>query len=249
MLYHLTLISSNGKTGPIPVSTTSKDSCPDCPLHAACYAGSGPLALFWQKVTDGRAGVPIDIFAAQVSALPYLQLWRHDQAGDLPGRGNEIDVDSLLQIVNANRGKRGFTYTHKPVLNGEFAESNRAAIKHANQHGFTINLSGNNFANADELAILDIAPVVVALPTEYGRKVKKGDWDESLDEYRARTADLPKETPNGNLVAVCPATYLDTNCAKCQLCQRQNRKCIVGFPLHGTTKKRGAEIVSNGSAA
>lgn len=249
MLFHLTLKSSNVKTGPIPVSTTSKDSCPDCPISAACYAGTGPLALFWAKVSDGRVGVGIDDFCAQVSALPILQLWRHDQAGDLPGSHNEIDVDSLLKIVAANHGKRGFTYTHKPVLSGPFAEPNRLAIQTANELGFTINLSANNFANADELAALQIAPVVCVLPIDYGRIVKKGDWAESLDEYRARIRDLPKETPNGNQVRPCPATYLDTSCADCQLCQRQNRTVIVGFPLHGTSKKRGESVVSNGSAA
>ena len=45
MNVHLTLKSSNAKTGPIPVSTTEKASGPpDCAMREGCYAASGPLA-------------------------------------------------------------------------------------------------------------------------------------------------------------------------------------------------------------
>ena len=55
----LTIKSRNTKTGPIPVSTTSAASCPDaCPLSGknGCYAESGPLGMFWKKVTEKRVG-------------------------------------------------------------------------------------------------------------------------------------------------------------------------------------------------
>ena len=86
MQYHLTPRSSNKKTGPIPVSTTSRDSCPDtCPLKngGGCYAGSGPLSLHWDKVGTDR-GVSLESFCDTIRALPKGQVWRHNQAGDLP---------------------------------------------------------------------------------------------------------------------------------------------------------------------
>lgn len=241
MNYHLTLKSRNGKTGPIPVSTTAKASCPSCPLKDnGCYAASGPLALFWQKVTDGKVGTDFDAFLEQVSALPEGQLWRHNQAGDLPGDGDTIDAAALAALTRANQGKAGFTYTHKPMT-----EANAAAVAAANAGGFTVNLSGNNVAHADALAAMGVGPVVTVLPQEYGRKEKSGEWSETLAEYRARVASLPKTTPGGRAVSVCPATFLDTSCADCGLCARGNRKSVVGFPAHGSGKGK-AEMVARG---
>jgi hypothetical protein len=71
---------------------------------------------------------------------------------------------------------------------------------------------------------LGVAPVVTVLPSEYGRKEKAGEWAETLEEYRARTAPLPKKTPAGRLISPCPATFLDTSCADCGLCAKRNRK-------------------------
>lgn len=239
--YHLTLKSRNGKTGPIPVSTTAKASCPDCPLSGnGCYAELGPLSLFWQKVSRGELGTDFDAFLGQVAALPDGQLWRHNQAGDLPGMGNAIDGAALAGLARANHGKRGFTYTHKPMT-----AENARAVAEANAGGFTVNLSGNNVTHADTLADMGIAPVVTVLPIEYGRKEKSGKWAESLDEYRARVAHLPKRTPAGRAISVCPAAFMDTSCADCQLCARQCRKSVVGFPGHGGAKAK-ADAVARG---
>jgi hypothetical protein len=245
----LTRVSSNGKVGPIPVSTTEKASCPFCPFKGnGCYAEAGPLALFWAKVSDGRAGLVWEDFIASVSDLPAEILWRHNQAGDLPGEGDSIHAEGLAQLVKANgkNRKRGFTYTHKPVLSGQHAASNRAAIKAANAGGFTVNLSGNTLAEVDALVALDIGPVVAVLPIEYARNTAKGgDWAETVEEYRARVATLPSlTTPDGNEVKVCPAVYLDTNCAACGLCQRQNRKVSVGFPAHGASKRKAGKVAA-----
>ena len=126
MNYHLTMISGNGKVGPIPVSTSTRETCPTaCPFAGnGCYAEHGPLALRWDKVTRGARGVDWEGFLALVRRIPRGQLWRHNQAGDLPGRGDTIDTAQLKQLVDAARGTRGFTYTHKPIDNAH----NRAAI-------------------------------------------------------------------------------------------------------------------------
>lgn len=222
----LTLRSRNVKTGPIPVSTTSAGTCPtSCPLlHSGCYADSGPLALHWASVSAGDVGMDWNAFCAAVGALPAGQLWRHNQAGDLPGTGDTIDTDQLAQLVTANTGRNGFTFTHKPTSN----PANAAAIEDANKAGFTVNLSANNLSHADELATLGIAPVAVVLPKQVNGAV-------------TRTV----QTPEGRTVSVCPATYRDdVTCQTCGLCQRQTRACIVGFPAHGNTRAKASAIAS-----
>lgn len=224
--FHLTLKSRNAKTGPIPVSTSTAITCPPaCPFNSGggCYAASGPLALFWHKVTAGDAGADWQTFLGQIRALPDGALWRHNQAGDLAGAGDALDIAALDQLVAANRGKRGFTYTHKPLRDA----AERDAVARANAAGFTINLSGNDLAHADALAGLAIAPVVVVLPAD---------------------AKQNTVTPAGRKVVVCPATQRDdVSCASCGLCARI-RDAIVGFPAHGTSKRK-ADAIARGVAA
>jgi hypothetical protein len=228
----LTLKSRNAKVGAMPVSTTASVTCPDaCPLKSnGCYAEAGPLGMLWRSLSGAVAGDMFKFAKAQcqsltwsqfcdaIRALPLGTLWRHNQAGDLPGVGNAIDTKALAALVRANAGSRGFTYTHKPMTT-----ANRAAIRRANDDGFTINLSANTLAEADKLADTGMPVVVVLADTVQGN------------------ADIA--TPEGRKVVVCPATYRDdTSCATCQLCQRRDRKVIVGFPAHGTSKKRATAI-------
>ena len=220
-LTHLTPKSKNEKTGPIPVSTSSAETCPaSCPFRAkGCYAKSGPLALHWAKVTSEGRGLGWEDFCAEIESLPENQLWRHNQAGDLPGAGEWIDASALSRLTQANVGRRGYTYTHKYGT-----ESNREAIRSANANGFTINLSANNLAHADELAAHNAGPVVVVLPSDQIRNC---------------------QTPGGRRVVICPATQReDVSCATCGLCQRQ-RAAIVGFPAHGNAKKSVSLSVAN----
>jgi hypothetical protein len=130
----------------------------------------------------------------------------------------------LDALVAANKGKRGFTYTHKPL--DKAAE--RDAIARANANGFTINLSANDLSHADKLADLAIGPVVVVLPAN---------------------ATQNTVTPVGRKVVVCPATIRDdVSCADCGLCARL-RDAIVGFPAHGTSKRKADAIARQEVAA
>ena len=211
MNVHLTPKSANVKTGPIPVSTTERASCPsDCAMKAECYAASGPLALHWAAVSTGARGTDWATFTDAIAALPDGQLWRHNQAGDLPQANGTIDPALLGDLVAANIGKRGFTYSHHRDA------ASIQWIRHANQWGFTVNLSANDLYDADALADQDAGPVVVVLPS---------------------TQTVNTTTPKGRPVVICPATQRDdVSCATCQLCQRQ-RAAIVGFPAHGTRKR------------
>jgi hypothetical protein len=206
---------------------------------SGCYAESGPLALFWRKVSEATYGTDWDTFLGRVAALPAGQAWRHNQAGDLPGIGDFIDAAKLEALTAASAGKLGWTYTHKPVIGAEHA-ANAAAVARANAAGFVVNLSADTLADADRLAALQIAPVVVVLDAPEGA--------------RADTV-----TPDGRKVITCPATYRnDISCGggkvrgekkgdaprqtkACLICARQ-RKAIVGFPAHGTFKKLAASV-------
>ena len=209
---HFNLKSGNKKLGLIPVSTTERASCPaSCPLNdGSCYAISGYfISHHWKQVTNKTRGDNYGDFLAHVSALKPETFWRHNQAGDLAGTGETINFNKLKKLVEANRGKRGNTYTHKHKNTDNYKK-----IKYANDNGFTVNLSADSIEEADRLLALEIAPVVVTLP--------------STENYNHTIT-----TPAGNLINICPATYNDKiTCKDCQLCQVRNRSNIVGFPLH-----------------
>jgi hypothetical protein len=218
---HLTLISSNSKTGPIPVSTTSYNSCPiSCPHRVqengeySCYAMSGNLRTHWQKVSLGERGGSWDEFCDAVRGIYKKQLWRHNQAGDLPGDGININTGALDKLVSANSGRRGFTFTHYP-LNAD----NVRSIEDANRRGFTVNVSCDTLMEADRARKIVRAPVTVVLHSDEQRK-----------SFR---------TPDGHKVLVCPAQWRDDmSCARCQICQDSSEsRCIVGFKAHSTKKK------------
>lgn len=220
MLTYLKLNSDNKKTGNIPVSTSSAKTCGDsCPMKDnGCYAGVGPMAIHWRKVTEGKRGSDWKTFVEAIRNLSDNQLWRHNQAGDLPGEGDSIDVPALAQLVAANKGKRGFTYTHKPMN-----AKNLKAVTIANDNGFTINLSANNPAHADSLKALGL-PVVSVVP--------------------ANTPDV-STTEAGTKIVVCPAqTRKGVTCSKCALCWKRDRSYIIGFKPHGIRAKRVEEIAN-----
>lgn len=211
------LKSENGKTGPMPVVYLSRDTCPAaCPLKGrGCYGAYGPLAWGWDKLDDGRQGGTWEEMLAKVGALPEGTIWRYGVLGDLPGESNEVDLDRLEQLVEANAGKQGFGYTHKPMT-----EANAGAIRKANKAGFTINLSANTLAEVDALAGLRVGPVVVSMPKGSGNMT----------------------TPEGRKVVVCPAYKADITCLKCKLCAKAGRRTVIGFPAHGTGAKYVGEV-------
>jgi len=239
-------VSQNAKTGPIPASIVERDSCwPGCALYEnGCYAESGALGIHWDRVSRGLAGGSWSEFCDKVAALRPGRLWRYAQAGDLPGYGAEIDVTLLEELVDANAGKHAIAFTHKPALGDDpVPVRNRQLIAAAIDAGFTINLSGDNPAHADRLAELGIAPVVTVLARAYARRAirhrfkrRRDEWAETIGEWRDRTASLPRYTPAGRRIAVCPATYSDATCKTCGACARI-RDAVIGFPAHGAWRK------------
>lgn len=220
MNYHMTRISSNAKTGPIPVTTSHKGTCPaSCPLKAnGCYADNYHLNNHWEKVTKGERGTDWAGLCDQVKALPKGQLWRHNQAGDLPSKGNLIDREALTQLVKANKGKQGFTYTH----HDPFIQGNQWAIQGANLKGFSVNVSTEQPWQAALLVKVHKLPAVTLLPL-----------------------DAPKtQMVEGVQVVKCPAQSSDkVTCASCGLCAIADRDYVIGFEVHGTGKKKAAKLI------
>lgn len=221
MLFHFSRVSSNKKTGPIPVTTSSRLTCsPTCPFfNNGCYAESGPLRLHWEKVTKEERGLELPNFLQAIKNLPKGQLWRHNQAGDLPHKNGAIDTDFVRSLYKANKQKRGFTYTHHSLENPE----NLEIIREANSQGFTINVSTESEVAADS-AIKNGLPAVMVAHSEEQR----ASW----------------RTPDNNLVLVCPAQREENRtCADCGLCQKRGKKVVIAFLSHGTSKKKANSVV------
>lgn len=206
MKFHFIQRSTNEKTGPIPTTYSERSTCPpSCPQKsAACYAEAFHTRMTWDKVA--QRGTDLTGLTKAIAALPAGQVWRMNVAGDLPGDGETVDAHALGEIVRANIGKKGFTYTHK---------KSPEAIKWARlatQWGFTVNLSADDAGEADKLAATGL-PVVAIVP---------------MDTPRHTT------TPEGRPILVCPAQTVDyMTCALCQMCQKADRRHIIGFRAHG----------------
>ena len=222
LLVHFIRKSDNRKIGNIPCAMTERSSCPtSCSFYNnGCYAESGFVGMYWNRI--GKSSNPNILkwndFCSSVKSLPAGQIWRYGVAGDLPGVNQTINQKQLQTLLAANRGKRGWTYTHKPVFSsGAREKKNRALIQLSNNSGFTINISTSSLEEADRAANLKIGPVVVTVPDTYysiGR------------------------TPERRRVIVCPAQLReDMTCDKCRLCADPKRESIIAFKAHSSGKK------------
>ena len=218
---HITVKSSNNKTGPIPTTVSQKyKSCPlTCPfIHKGCYAGVGPVSWNWKKVNSGERGGNWSDLCDFVASLPTGQLFRHNVAGDLFNSDGLIDTGLLNSLVKANKNKKGYTYTHH-VLNAH----NVSQIKKANKKGFTINASCQSLAECDQ-AISKGLPTVCVVDSD---------------------KPTPKTTPAGHKVLVCPAQTQDTSCDRCRLCsQAERNNVVIAFKAHGKQKKAVNELIA-----
>jgi hypothetical protein len=217
------MVSSNAKTGPIPTTTSERSSCWNgCPFYdKGCYAKSGPQALHWRKVSEGERGMSWAEFITAIRNIQRGQIWRHNVSGDLPHNGlGDIDADKVSQLVNANRGRKGYTYTHHPLN-----DDNVSVIRECNANGFTVNASTESVEVADKVMTEHGIPAVAVINSEESRRFFK--------------------TESGRKVIVCPATIHDNvTCATCGLCQKADREFVIAFPAHGTAKKTVNSIVA-----
>lgn len=138
------------------VTYSSWETCPpSCSRYESsdCYARGGRVRLHADAVTRGDTGMTVRQAAKQIEAWKP-QYWRHNVAGDLPGKGETIDPVGLLQL-DAAAGACGtaWTYTHKH----QDLEALRAC-----RH-LVVNLSADSVSQAVELVRTGL-PVVIASP-------------------------------------------------------------------------------------
>ena len=223
MLTAFTPISSNAKTGAIPTSTSDRSTCwTGCPFYdKGCYAKSGPQNIHWKAVSAGERGYEWDQFLRLIKKLQRGQLWRHNVSGDLPVVSDGvIDGNKVVELAEANRGRKGYTYTHHPLT-----ETNLGVIKYANAAGFTVNVSTESVEVADRVMSEHKIPAVAVVNSE--------------------KTDRFYRTESGRQVITCPATiHENVTCATCGLCQQSDRQFVIAFPAHGNAKKTVNAIVS-----
>lgn len=196
----------NSKTA-IPTTRSARSTCPDsCALKGkGCYAENFPMAMAWDKLTT--SGMSYADLLDEISRLKRGTLWRHNDAGDLLGSGDTIDLTALVALVEANRERRGFAYTH-----WDWRE-NKDAIKWSNLSGFTINVSVESHADAKDAYVHGLPVALVA------------------DQVN------PVEDHDGIRYVVCPAQTKGWTCKDCGLCYQADRKYVIVFRPHGAKKK------------
>jgi hypothetical protein len=222
--FHLTELSSNKKTGPIPVSTSSNQLCPaTCTLRDVCYAKSGPLAIHWRKVSSGERGVNWPEFLDLIRQLPHGQFWRHNQAGDLQDPNTSQGIKALKELTEANGGLKGYTYSHHKLKPNAVQ-----AFKTATAQGFTVNASTETETAADSAVAHGLRTVLVVTA-----EAAKSGWHWL--------------TAGGNKVIVCPADrFQGMNCNKCRLCQSRPQNIIIAFIAHGSSKAKVEQLLTGG---
>lgn len=221
MKFHLTRESGNQKVAgdpdspdyrPVAVTTTSRESCSPaaCSLYSeGCYASNGHLGMHWRKVTSGERGSEWAQFLGQLRELPAGHLLRHNQAGDLPTVGGELEAVKIGQLREATAHlDRPYTYTHYTAT-----EWDRSVIAETSRRGFVVNASADTAERADECFAAGCPTTMVV----------------------ASDAPARSETPAGVPVVVCPEQQGKVgSCSACMLCAKGDRRYIIGFRAHGS---------------
>lgn len=221
--------STNIKTGQIPTTNSSSDTCPDaCPLKTGgCYAKAHPyIKANWDKLDQGTRGSSWGDFLGNIRSLRSGQIWRHNVAGDLPGSGDKIDREKFHELIDANQDARGFTYTHYPVWMHKHAAHNVRAIRYANKRGFTVNLSANNLDQGIFYKRKFNIPTTALVPLDHDGRTKV--------------------LKDGTRLIPCPAENSEhVTCASCKMCADPDRNSIILFKAHGKQKNQ-VSIIARG---
>jgi hypothetical protein len=239
-MFSLSLKSDNEKTGKMAVSTSPHFTCPPSCLFKkdGCYAAYGPISWWWKKISskEGNINSAYSDFLNRVKEIPAGKCWRHNQAGDLIPTGickDRISRPQAMRLVKANEGKRGFTYTHFPVIRTsgitmDVIISNRLIVEEMNANGFAVNISANSPSHADEIIASGIkAPITTVISKNF----KENGISKS-------------KTPNGRTIITCPATIKEgVTCLSCKMCLNIKRSSIIGFPAHGVGARYCEEII------
>lgn len=213
--------SHNAKTGDIAQTYTSANTCAaNCPLKSVCYAKQYHTQLTWNQCREDNPHA-LDIYGlkAWAHSLPEGSMIRHNVAGDLCHEDTDlISFGLMFALIDAYKGRMAYTYTHADKYDTE----NQEAIRCANAHGFTVNVSCETVDEVDYVRAKGLPAVL------------------TVAEAPAKDA----RTPNGHKLVQCPAqTHKGVTCKTCKLCARADRDCVPVFVVHGNKKKEAARII------
>jgi len=216
--YHLTRKSDNRKTGPIPVWSTGRTTCPNsCPLRDNCYGDGWPLNQHFEHVTNGSTGINLPLLLKGLVSLDADRC-RGLDVGDLPGDRINLDRSACVAIAKSLvHVNHAWCFSHYPLN-----RHNVAVLRELIGHGLIVNASCHNLPSADAIADLDL-PIACTVPR----------------------GGLPRgtRTPAGRRCVQCPASLSEyITCATCggnhgPLCARADRDYVIMFPAHGKTAK------------
>lgn len=229
--------SSNLKTGNIIQSYSARESCPvRCPFKGSgCYGESYHTARQWARaddLSDPRAVDCAESMARILASSALMRpggviLFRHNVAGDMAVAGTStLDAQEVRELSKAVELANGllktadyhvlaYTYTHCEI-DAAAAEIIRAAC-------ITINASCETVAECKNAIALGVPAVMACADPDAARAALKTE---------------------GLKAVQCPAQTRDTNCDKCRLCARKNRKSVILFALHGNGAKKAARAIS-----
>lgn len=235
--------SGNAKTGPMVTTYSSPATCPTtCPMYgparpdgrasgkAPCYAAAGfHTRTAWNRLASPDAGAAWPAYLARIRAAKGPRV-RVNVAGDLPATpAGAIIAPALMALARAasRDGSRvAFGYTHHART-----PANLRTLRAAAARGLTVNASADGAADA--FAVMANAPGVPVAAT--------------------MPADMPavvREEGTGRRIVKCPATREGSGvtCDSCgggvPLCARASRDYAIGFPVHGTQRKRAAAAIA-----
>ena len=210
---------TNRKLGYMGVCGAPQSNCPDtCALKGhGCYAENGYMGWHWLDQSAGikKESCTWDELLNNCRHVPRQEPLRIWDKGDFPMLPDgTIDIQKLLRMKNAVRGKKAFAYTHHTKLFPAF----NAAVSLSREDGFTINLSiDNDEKRLDEVMAHGLPAVIAVASTETRRQ-----W----------------LTAAGNRVRICPNhLHKEVKCDKCMLCHTRPADLAIAFPAHGTKRK------------
>jgi hypothetical protein len=216
--YQFVANSHNKKTGAMPVTSTSSNSCPvTCGLYNDCYGKSSYTRLQWDKLD--KKGIDFNQLMNLINSLRKNSPIRFNVVGDLTNNNGIIDSNKLIKLANTvkNRALNMILYTHL-----ELSYLNVAAFKLAFLKGLHINISCETIDKAKQALNYGLNSVIV-LPMGSINKVLK------IDDF---------------IIVRCPNEYnAKIQCVNCMLCSkdRVQKRVVIAFTAHSTTKKRLSE--------
>lgn len=185
-------------------------TCPsDCSglTEGWCYAMHGRVALHAKK--SDREELDGDRLYAYIKGLEPGKKMRHHVSGDLFFE-DEPDLDYIESMIKGHAERPdivGWVYTHG------WKQLNSQELNKLENLAF--NASCDDMEEAREAYRLGW-PTVVVVPED------------------KESCELPELDTR---LVVCPAQTHDLTCSECGICMKNDRKCIVGFRIHGSGKK------------